>query len=204
MNKVISLLFAIIVVVRAHEACKQSESTEYIPDGTIVYANPHNVCFGKVVCDGKGNAAQMIPLCCADYNYCTDDLCDPVTGCFNIVDINNLCWRDDDDSVATWQCNAQGECVPKTYVDCSWMTNSRLLDGFTAIFDKTLGRCQLVEKINDIIHNYDTKQLIIFIVKYYDQVMKAVLLYMFISKIKNTIFSVLEPLGIIDDFRVID
>ncbi|MBI5369805.1 hypothetical protein HZA85_01250 [Candidatus Uhrbacteria bacterium] len=109
-------------------ACNHTAATGY-------YCNDGNACTIGDVCEGATCVGKT--LACTDGNPCTDDSCNPKTGCFFVPTPNapcndgNLCTKDD-------ICN-QSVCVGKP-ISCD-DSNSCTLDSC----DKTTGVCQNVQ-----------------------------------------------------------
>ena len=75
---------------------------------TLVAANENKACDDDDACTiadscEAGECFSSVPINCNDGNPCTDDLCDPVTGCLHV---NNSVSCNDDDA-----CTAQDSCV---------------------------------------------------------------------------------------------
>jgi fimbrial isopeptide formation D2 family protein/uncharacterized repeat protein (TIGR01451 family) len=68
----------------------------------------NDVCTGTATCDGVLGCLAGTPLSCADGVLCTDDSCDPVTGCFYVTNDLNC----DDGVLCTDDtCHATNDCV---------------------------------------------------------------------------------------------
>lgn len=74
-----------------------------------------DVCTGTEGCSG-GNCTAGTPLVCDDANPCTNDSCDPVTGCVFTPDDSNVC--DDGNACTTGDACQAGGCVSGAAVSC--------------------------------------------------------------------------------------
>jgi hypothetical protein len=74
-----------------------------------------NVCNGLETCD-TGVCLAGIPLNCDDGKPCTDDACDPVTGCASTADDTNSC--SDGNTCNGMETCAAGECGPGAAPNC--------------------------------------------------------------------------------------
>jgi subtilisin family serine protease len=79
-----------------------------------------DVCNGAETCDpGTGLCLSGTPLDCTDGNPCTDDLCDPATGCHNSNVAAGTPCDDDDLCNGSETCDGGGTCQPGTPLDCT-------------------------------------------------------------------------------------
>ena len=76
--------------------------------------NDLNACTANEFCSG-GQCGGGVPIICDDQNLCTDNSCEPATGC--VYDNNNAQCTDLDECTDGDQC-AQGACVPGGAPDC--------------------------------------------------------------------------------------
>lgn len=74
-----------------------------------------NICNGEESCDGAGQCRPGTPLICDDGNACTDDACDPQSGC---VHTSNMDPCDDDDTCTTDDVCTNGACLGKPPPEC--------------------------------------------------------------------------------------
>jgi len=74
-----------------------------------------NVCTTGDVCSG-GSCVGGPPLVCNDGNPCTDDQCNPTTGCFAL---NNAAPCDDGNACTTADTCAGGSCMPGAPLSCN-------------------------------------------------------------------------------------
>jgi len=68
------------------------------------------ICAMELLCDFND------PLACDDGNVCTDDTCDPATGCVNT---NNVASCDDSNACTTGDACSAGACVSGPAADCN-------------------------------------------------------------------------------------
>ena len=88
--------------------------------GTPLVCEDGDVCNGVKSCDpGIGCFMAQLPLNCDDANVCTDDTCDPATGCGNTNNTLQCAYQycEDGTYYPTLYCDA-GACPAPTPVDC--------------------------------------------------------------------------------------
>jgi hypothetical protein len=77
-----------------------------------------DACNGTEMCDGAGVCQPGTPLSCDDANACTDDSCDPISGCVNVNAPEDTPCRDANACNGEETCNAAGACRPGTPLSC--------------------------------------------------------------------------------------
>ena len=89
-------------------------------DGCVFTNNDGNSCDDDDACNGAETCGEGVcllgqSLVCDDQNDCTDDSCNPATGCLHTL---NQAPCDDDDACTTGdQCN-MGKCIPSDELSC--------------------------------------------------------------------------------------
>lgn len=96
------------------DTCDSSGVCVFTPDDTNS-CDDDDVCTGIETCVA-GNCVSVDPMECDDENPCTDDSCDPATGCVFAPDDTNSC-ADDDACDGSESCE-DGTCVDGTRLDC--------------------------------------------------------------------------------------
>ncbi len=94
------------------DACEPAEGCVYEPN--TLPCDDGNACTFWGVCAG-GACQAGDPVVCDDVNPCTDDGCDPITGC---VFSDNTLPCDDEDACTDDDACKNGDCAPGAPVDC--------------------------------------------------------------------------------------
>ena len=96
--------------------CDATEGCQHNPDAFLGKAcTDDNVCTFPDVCGFDGTCSPGFPIPCADGDPCTDDACDPLSGCFFPL---NTAPCDDDNACTAGDICDEGTCLDGSPIDC--------------------------------------------------------------------------------------
>src|SRR6185503_9850473 len=99
------------------DTCNPASGCGFTPDPTNICSD-NNVCNGAETCSATGVCQAGTPLTCNDTNPCTDDTCNPASGCAFTPDPTNIC-SDNNACNGAEICSIEGVCLPGTALSCN-------------------------------------------------------------------------------------
>jgi N-acetylneuraminic acid mutarotase len=101
------------------DSCDPQSGCVHVDEPVFTPCDNNNACDGVDYCDGHGTCVSPYPLQCPDNNVCTEDFCDPVTGCVNRPYPAGTSCSDDNPCNGVELCDGAGGCGPGTPPTCN-------------------------------------------------------------------------------------
>src|SRR4029453_11364180 len=100
------------------DSCDPQSGCVHTPAPEFTYWDDYNACTGADYCDGYGTCISPYPPQCDDHVVCTEDYCDPATGCaYRMYPTGTSC-SDGDACNGVETCDGVGACVGSSPVVC--------------------------------------------------------------------------------------
>jgi hypothetical protein len=99
--------------------CDTQSRCVHTPEPAYTPCDNYNACDGYELCDGYGACESLYPPLCDDHVFCTEDGCDPATGCVNVPFPAGTSCSDDNPCNGVELCDGNGECAPGAQLDCN-------------------------------------------------------------------------------------
>jgi N-acetylneuraminic acid mutarotase len=100
------------------DSCDPQSGCVHNPEPEFTYCDDYNACTGADYCDGYGTCISPYPPQCDDHVVCTEDYCDPATGCaYRMYPTGTSC-SDGDACNGVETCDGVGACVGSSPVVC--------------------------------------------------------------------------------------
>jgi hypothetical protein len=101
------------------DTCDPQSGCVHTPEPEFTYCDDYDACTGTEYCDGFGTCISVYPPQCDDHVVCTEDYCDPETGCaYRMYPAGTSC-SDGNACNGAEVCDGNGGCAPGAQLDCN-------------------------------------------------------------------------------------